>query len=47
MKHRFLLSIMTVAFGLALWARIRFEARVLAPFRNGSPPAGLDVGGRG
>lgn len=46
MEARVLGPIMTVAFGLALWARIRFEARVLAPFRNGSPPASLDVGGR-
>jgi methyltransferase len=27
--------IMTAAFGVALWARIRFESRVLAPLRRG------------
>jgi methyltransferase len=35
MEARVLGPIMIVAFGLALWARIRFETRVLAPLRRG------------
>jgi len=46
MEARVLGPIMTIAFGLALRARIRFETRVLAPFRRRRPPASLDVGGR-
>jgi methyltransferase len=34
MEARVLGPIMTAAFGVALWARIRFESRVLAPLRQ-------------
>ena len=44
MEARVLGPIMTVAFGLALWARIRFESRVLAPLRRGRSRSTL--GGR-
>ena len=43
MEAKVLGPIMTLAFGLALWARIRFESRVLAPLRpdrSGSTPGG-------
>jgi methyltransferase len=46
MEARVLGPIMIVAFGAALWARIRFETRVLAPSREASPPSRLDEGGR-
>ncbi len=47
MEARVLGPIMIVAFGFALWARIRFEARVLASFRGDPARSSLDVGGRG
>jgi methyltransferase len=46
MEARVLGPIATIAFGLALRARIRFETRVLAPFRRGSARSSLDGGGR-
>ena len=37
--------IMTAVFGVALWARVRFEDRVLAAERRGSPGSAVDLGG--
>ena len=44
-EARALGPIMTAVFGLALWARVRFEDRVLAAERRGSPGPAVDAGG--
>jgi methyltransferase len=44
MEARVLGPIMTVAFGAALLARIRFESRVLASVRHRGPGSAVDVG---
>ena len=45
MEARVLGPVMTLAFGAALFARIRFESRVLAPLRRGGPGSTVNVGG--
>ena len=45
MEAHVLGPILTLAFGLVLRARVRFENRVLRPLRRGLPGVSLDAGG--